>query len=130
MTRNFWRNAFLAAMMVSFVSAMPVVAVAAGFFQSIDDLPVAPGLTENVDQGVVFDSPAGRIVTAIAESGADGEVDIAAVRAFYRKALPPLGWSAVSAQIYTREGERLTLRVERAGKRTILRVRLVPAEAR
>lgn len=101
-------------------------ASAAGFFQSIDDLPLAPGLTEAVDQGVRFDSPGGRIVTAVAQ-GDGGTAAIAAVRAFYRKALPPLGWAPVSANSYTREGERLDLHFETAEKRVIVRIRLVPA---
>lgn len=124
-----WHNSCLALLVSALVAALPGIAAADGFFQAIDDLPIASGLTELADQGVAFDSPGGRIVTAIAQSADGGEAGVAAVEAFYGRALPPLGWSAVSARIYTREGERLTLQIERTGNRTILRVRLVPERA-
>lgn len=100
---------------------------AAEFFRSIDDLPLAPGMSEAVDQGVEFDSPAGRIVTAAAAGVAGKNTTVAGVRAFYRSALPPLGWIRVTGDSYRREGERLTLRFEEAGKRIVVHVRLVPA---
>ena len=34
------------------------------FFKGIEDLPIAPGLKEDADSGMRFDSPGGRIVTA------------------------------------------------------------------
>ena len=92
------------------------------FFQNIDDLPVAPGLTEVVDDGMRFDSPAGRIVTAVA-SGA-GDVD--AFRQFYANALPALGWKAADGSGYRRDGEALMLEFSQRGGRVELRVRLVP----
>lgn len=122
-----FRQACAVWVIAGFMAVMPYAAGASGFFQSIDDLPVAPGMTEVADQGLAFDSPGGRIVTAVAQ-GNSGGTGIAAVRAFYRKALPPLGWVAGPTDIYTREGERLTLQYERAGGRTIVRVRLVPAD--
>ncbi|CAN0524327.1 unnamed protein product, partial [Laminaria digitata] len=76
-----------------------------------------------VDEGVEFDSPAGRIVTAVA--GGDARAD--AVRAFYRKALPSLGWSPESGGVYQRDGEVLTLELDVAGKAVKLRIRVVPA---
>lgn len=130
MTRYNWRRAGATAFISAVIAITPGFVAAAAFFQSIDDLPLAPGLTELVDQGVAFESPAGRIVTAVAQSGEDGKAVVSDVEAFYRKALPPLGWSALSARIYTREGERLTFRFEQAGKLTILRVRLVPGGAK
>ena len=77
--------------------------------------------------GVEFDSPGGRIVTAVASSGAGQQTRIEGVRAFYRKALPPLGWRHISGDTYRREGERLTLRISIAGAGVVVRVRLVPA---
>jgi hypothetical protein len=97
---------------------------AAEFFRSIDDLPLAPGLTEVVEEGVEFDSPAGRIVTAVAA----GDVRSDTVIAFYRKALPPLGWSKTPGGAYHREGEVLTLRLESGGKAVKLMIRVVPAQ--
>ena len=109
-------------MMLALVMVPPPV-VAAEFFRSVEDLPLAPGLTEVVDEGVEFDSPAGRIVTAVAS----GDVRPEAVRAFYRKALPPLGWIPAPGGAYRRDGEVLTFVFENAEKAVKLRVRVVPA---
>ena len=103
----------------------PMRLQAAEFFRSIEDLPLAPGLTEVVEEGVEFDSPAGRIVTAVA----DGDADPDAVRAFYRKALPSLGWASAPGGAYRRDGEVLTLRLEIAGKTVKMSIRVVPAPA-
>lgn len=130
MAISIWPRAFFVALVALFLAWGPGQALAAEFFRSIDDLPMAPGLTETVEQGVQFDSPAGRIVTAVAQSGVGNVPRISTIRAFYRRALPPLGWVAGAADTYTREGERLTLRFENAGGRIIVRVRLVPAAAK
>jgi len=122
-----WRY-FLSGLWVAvFLGLATPVAVGADFFRSIDDLPLAPGMTEAVEQGVEFDSPGGRIVTAVAASDAGQKARIEGVRAFYRKALPPLGWRHVSGDTYRREGERLTLHMDKAGAGVVVRVRLVPA---
>ncbi|MGB0632063.1 MAG: hypothetical protein ACPGRZ_15345 [Alphaproteobacteria bacterium] len=92
------------------------------FFHAIEDLPVAPGLTESVDEGVSFDSPGGRIVTAIAR----GAGDMAAYRRFYADALPPLGWKRQDGGGYRRDGEALSLDFNRRGAGVEMRVRVVP----
>ena len=104
----------------------PIRLAAADFFASIDDLPLAPGLTEVVEGGVAFDTPAGRIVTAVAT----GNASLRRVRAFYRKALPPLGWSMVKGGAYSRDGEMLTLQLKAHGGGVRLKVRVVPARPR
>ena len=118
-------TATVAGVMVAAVLLLaPAGLSAAEFFRSIDDLPLAPGLTEVVEEGVEFDSPAGRIVTAVAA----GDVRSDTVIAFYRKALPPLGWSKTPGGTYHREGEVLTLRLETGGKALKLMIRVVPAQ--
>lgn len=114
---------FVAAILLVVMLAAPSGTFAAEFFRAIDDLPLAPGMTEAVDQGVEFDSPAGRIVTAAAQ----GEGGTEALRAFYRKALPPLGWEALPNDMYRREGEILTLQFVKTGRRISIQVRLVPS---
>lgn len=113
----------MASLVISALVFAPMRLSAAEFFRSVDDLPLAPGLTEIVDEGVEFDSPAGRIVTAVASGGSNGD----AVRAFYRKALPPLGWLSASDTTYRRDGELLTLQLETIGKVVKLKIRVVPA---
>lgn len=117
-------TAAMAALVVAALVYAPTGLSAAEFFRSIDDLPLAPGLTEVVEDGVEFDSPAGRIVTAVA----GGDARPAAVQAFYRKALPALGWSLASGSTYRRDGEILTMQLETVGKALKLRIRVVPAQ--
>lgn len=64
-----------------------------------------PGLAQVTDRATIFDAPAGRVVEAYAE----GAVGRDAVRAFYARTLPQLGWRADGADRYAREGETLRL---------------------
>lgn len=93
------------------------------FFQTLNDVPLMPGLYEMLDESVVFDKPEGRIV----ESAAASE-DLASqeIRAYYRQALPQLGWNPVAEGTFVRQGESLTLRVENQGDYNIVRFMVVP----
>jgi hypothetical protein len=113
-----------AAVLAAVLVLAPAGLSAAEFFRSIDDLPLAPGLTEVAEEGVEFESPAGRIVTAVASG--NGGPD--AVRTFYRKALPPLGWTIAPGDTYRREGEVLTLTLESEGTTVKLMIRVVPGQ--
>jgi hypothetical protein len=77
------------------------------FVAGFEDLPLMPGLIQVADAGVVFDTPAGRIVEAYAE----GAVASADVAAFYARTLPQLGWRRVDAGEYRREDELLRLEI-------------------
>ena len=67
---------------------------------------MAPGLTAQGAEPVVFDSPAGRIVEAFAT----GTTDRASITSFYTGTLPALGWQPEEAGLaFQRDGERLTL---------------------
>ncbi len=77
----------------------------AGFVPGIDDMPLMPGLQASADS-VVFDKPTGRIVQARAVGHG---MDIAAVRDFYHRTLPALGWHEARDLTFVREGERLKL---------------------
>tara|TARA_B100000315_G_scaffold71058_1_gene64780 strand:+ start:99 stop:530 length:432 start_codon:yes stop_codon:yes gene_type:complete len=76
-----------------------------GFLSGMEDLPLMPRLNESADGGMVFDTPAGRIVEAFAS----GAVTRAQVLAFYAATLPQLGWTMEEAARYSREGEILRL---------------------
>jgi hypothetical protein len=78
---------------------------AEAFVAGIDDMPLMPGLTQLTDRNVVFDAPSGRIVEAYAEGGVARD----AVRNFYARTLPQLGWRGQGADSYVREGETLRL---------------------
>jgi len=85
-------------------------AAAESFVAGFEDLPLMPGLTQITGQGVVFDTPSGRIVEAYAE----GPVAAAQVLSFYARTLPQLGWRRVRDSRYRREGEELSLDVTEA----------------
>ena len=96
----------------TFWSSMPVAAQqGARFLSVIPEMPLMPSLTENLDAAVVFDSPSGRIVEAVA----NGQVSPGAVYAFYAASLPELGWSLSSEGIYRRDAEILKIEVFPAG---------------
>ena len=126
MTSKIIRNLVLVWLYVAPLWVYPTSAIGQAFFKHIDDLPLAPGLFEALGDGVSFESSGIRIVTATAR----GSVNISAVKRFYRKSLPPLGWSVSHAGTYFRQGELLTLRFERMFGLTKMVVRLVPAQTK
>lgn len=104
-------------------AALPAAGQEAGrYFTDLPDLPVMPGLAEMPDAGVRFDKPEGRIVEVYAQ----GEARAEEVLAFYRQALPQLGWTAAGPKRFRREGEVLDLGVEAQGGVVTLRCSLHP----
>ena len=95
------------------------VAHAEGFLAEVEDLPLAPGLTEQPG-GTLFEGPTGRIVQATA----GGTIDPAKVRVFYADALPGLGWKAGPDLSFTREDEILRIDVTAA----LVRFSITPAK--
>lgn len=99
---------------------------ATDFFAAIDDLPLMPGLTEDANAGVNFDSPAGRIAEAVAF----GDVSERQVLEFYAAALPQLGWRRDGDAQFSREREILKLEFPaspKAGSPLTVRFLLKPA---
>jgi len=89
------------------------------FVGDIEDLPLMAGLSEVPGVGMVFDTPSGRIVEAVAS----GPVTKAQVLGFYASTLPQLGWRQDAETVFRREGERLKLEFpasEEAGPVTVL----------
>ena len=85
------------------------------FAKVIDDLPLMDGLELLPDNDVLFVAPrAGRI----AETEAQGMVDVDAVYNFYRRSLPQMGWKIIDARTYTRDGEMLHIDAHADGKLT------------
>ena len=116
---------FLRRLLAGFLVLMliaPYAALSQSFFQSIEDLPLAPGLTEAVNEGISFDSPQGRIATALARGAGDWE----GYRRFYETALPALGWERRAPGIYRRDGEVLRLEFRSRGSRVEVQIRVVP----
>jgi hypothetical protein len=96
------------------------------FFATIEDLPLMPGLTEDVNAGVNFDSPAGRIAEAVAI----GDVSERQVLDFYSAALPQLGWRRDGVAEFSREREILKMEfpaLPQTGSPLTVRFALKPA---
>lgn len=96
------------------------------FVTGTDAIPLMPGLENTAAEGVVFDSPFGRIV----EAEAEGAVAPQAVRAFYAQTLPQLGWEPAGPDTFVREGDQLVLEITQAdggtGGRTHVLYRIGP----
>lgn len=98
----------------------------AAFVTGLEDVPLMPELQDVPDAAVIFDKPSGRLVEAYAE----GDVEAAAVLAFYRETLPQLGWMAApergGAGVFFRESERLEIHVLEGQPRRTVRFVLSP----
>jgi hypothetical protein len=104
---------------------LSALAVAAAFFSAIEDMPLAPGLTEAPGASTVFDKADGRIVQLVAT----GPVTQDQVLRFYADALPQLGWRQADARTWRREAERLTIEVRPKGRDAELRISITPTKA-
>jgi len=91
------------------------------FLRDVDDLPLAPGLTERAEAATVFDKPGGRVVETIAT----GAADRGSVIAFYTQTLPALGWTPQGDQRWQREGEVLAIDIA-SGAPLVVRFFLSP----
>ena len=101
------RSLFATVLAVALAAACGAGARDAGiaFVSGIEDLPLMPGLVEVDETTMVFDTPGGRIVEALAS----GPVSYDQVVSFYAATLPQLGWSAAGGTRFRREGETLEL---------------------
>lgn len=96
-------------------------ALAQTFLPGFEDVPLMEGLAAEQDAGLVFDSPAGRIVEAYAV----GEVAWQDVITFYTATLQSLGWRTLGQGRFAREGEEL--HIDRFGRDGDLTVRFTLA---
>ena len=90
------------------------------FLSELEDLPLAPGLTE-LPGGLLFDSADGRIV----EAQAKGEVAAETVRQFYETTLRQLGWQSTGPLQFRRDNEILRISIE-SGKIVTVHFTLTP----
>ena len=127
------------AVMASLVLALPGFVLPAcaqeeNFMEDLD-LPLYPGTTEVEDERVVFDSPDGRIIKAMAT----GNVSARAAYDYYRVVVPSLGWdvsetpvpdasceeSAQYCLVAARDGESLVITIS-FDRRTVIRYSVTP----
>ena len=100
-------------------------AMAGEFLAGFDDLPVMPGLAADKEAGIVFDTPSGRIV----EGYAAGSVTRSAVKRFYDRTLPQLGWVKTGESEFRREGEKLAIDFKGKDGALTVRFTLSPKQA-
>ena len=86
---------------------LALTAAEESYFDEIPDLPIMPALTADPGAGVVFDTPAGRIISVFAK----GKVAPASVLDYYGGALPQLGWQPAGNGDYQREDESLRITI-------------------
>jgi hypothetical protein len=93
------------------------------FLSRLPEVPLMRGLAERAEAGFLFDKPEGRI----AESLATGAVEPRDVTSFYHATLAELGWNPAAGRLaFAREGERLTIAIERAGSGVAVRFTITP----
>ncbi len=126
MTGKHTLAAALAACLFLSVVAFAEEAGGRRFLSGIQDVPLMPGLAEDGEAGLMFDTPGGRIV----EAYAGGPVRATEIAAFYLQTLPQLGWTAAPVEDTTlrfaREGETLTLEFSAAASTVTVRYTLTP----
>lgn len=96
---------------------------APAFLDTINDVPLMPGLVEMLDDATAFDKPGGRIAETLAAGKA---VSPAEIEQFYHSTLPQLGWQPLGDNRYVRQGERLDLKVEKQGQIGVVRFSVQP----
>jgi hypothetical protein len=122
--RNIAAGLALAALLV--VGApMSASAAEPAYLGEVDDMPLPAGFVEDRQAGMVFDKPEGRIVDAVAR-GSGARADIVA---FYREALPGLGWNAEGSAgelRWHRDGEALRIEIAGSGATVTVRFHIAP----
>lgn len=91
----------------------PAAAQDASYSTVVPDLPLMQGMTENAGDAVVFDKETGRIIDLSATSTAPDKNTYN----FYRSSLAPLGWRETSNGVFERDGEKMTITVNKGNVR-------------
>jgi hypothetical protein len=113
-------GSFRTVLVIACLMLAPLVAGAGeSFLTAIEDVPLAPGLAEQANGGMVFDSPTGRIV----EAAASGPISVDQVKAFYAQTLPQLGWSDAGKMTFRRDSEILRIAIEAGPQKGAVLVR-------
>jgi hypothetical protein len=121
-----WRLLLRTSLITAVGSAGAALAPLAGaadvFLSRLEDLPLAPGLSEDAAAGLSFDSAGGRIVEAYAR----GDLTQDQVLRFYEQTLPELGWTAENERQHRRGGERLRLELTQSAQGVTVHYSLSP----
>jgi hypothetical protein len=108
--------------LLAFLLLAPVSAAGGeAFLAELEDLPLAPGLTE-LPGGLLFDSANGRIV----EAQASGDAGAEQVRQFYETTLAQLGWQSAGPLQFRRDNEMLKITIDAKAKPLVVHFALSP----
>jgi len=122
--RQFWKGLVLIlTLSIGGLAFSPLQA--ADFLEAFEDVPLMPGLVEQPEAGLIFDSPEGRIVTAYAQ----GNVGVNALYKFYHSTLPNMGWHAIQRDRFHRDREMLQIKwlgAAQAGHPAVITFTLTP----
>lgn len=122
------------ALLAAFAAPSPARAAGgeagAAYLSALDDVPLMAGLSEVEEAGVAFETPAGRLIEAEATGTIGPGVDARAVRAFYRAALPGLGWTPRGEGAFVRAAELLSIEARERGTVLSVRFSLKPFQLR
>ncbi len=105
-----------------FIFAFPVYA-GQMFFYNIPDIPIMEGIEEQLDQGVSFDKPEGRIIESVAIMHGVSREELLK---FYKMTLPQLGWGLVNDNSYFRKRELLEINFEENNGHDFVRIMIRP----
>ena len=101
--------------LAGFLCGLVMTAASAAFLSAVPEIPLAPGMQENVESTLIFDKPEGRIIAS--EALTDRTTD--EILSYYRMVLPNLGWAPSgkgwmrpNELKFQRSGEALDIRVE------------------
>jgi hypothetical protein len=119
-----FRKVLLILAVLTVLAPVSAFAEESKFFSTLNDIPLMPGLYEVTRDSVSFDKAEGRIVETAAASET---VSAGQIRAFYASALPQLGWAQAGEDAYSRNGEKLTLRLESRERLNVVHLSLSPA---
>ncbi len=93
------------------------------FLSSLQDIPLMPGMTEVVEEAVVFDKPSGRIAESAALARDLENEDISK---FYKLTLPQLGWLETREGAFVRQDEELKITVAAIQGQKLVRFMVTP----
>lgn len=102
---------------------VPALAEETAYLTYLPDVPLLPGMEELDGQSIVFDKEEGRVVEAAVFAG---EMDPKGVEAFYRRALPALGWKEADSLRFLRNGEQLIVKWEKKEDGVVVTFSLSP----
>lgn len=94
------------------------------FFESLEDIPLMPGLQELPGETLTFDKPEGRIVETAAILS--GEIGREQVLLYYQSVLPRFGWGKSGENEFFRAGEVLRISFDGNNGRTVARFLIKP----